>query len=494
MVHFKSLYQQEKLLRLKSSQNAMAEESEELPQLPSLGKYRDKIVNGPIVRTFFWLGVPPLVNQLIVVAYNIADAYWLSVYSDITVAVPRQMWPVIVLFQALLMALTAACLGIVSQHIGSKAYEDASKAASRFFTFSFTAGATLSLLLLALRSAIFTYVVSTPPEIFEDLMKYSGVIAFDIFFNYISLTYTTLLQSIGDTKRPAIVNGIAVGINALLDPFLVLGIGPFPRLGVVGASATDVMGKIISISALTYILRKNYPELKVRFTREIDVGWVRLVLRIGLPILALGLTNGFAFLMQLRIINTLGIVVATAFSIGFVINDIVDSALWGLSGATAIMVGQNLGAENRKRAKEVAYKTALVIFTLMVVSASIVYPFRRGLADVFADKIDIINETDLFLSIMLPTLPFFGLFIAGMSTGRGSGHTLFPTAIGILRLWGIRLALGYFLAFILGMGSIGAWLAISISNIVGGTISVLWIKFGNWAVPVVKKAQMKLAE
>lgn len=248
---------------------------------------------------------------------------------------------------------------------------------------------------------------------------------------------------------------MAVGINALLDPFLVLGIGPFPRLGVVGASITNVMGKIISISALTYILKRKYPELKVRFTKEIDFEWIRLVLRIGLPILALGLTNGFAFLMQLRIINALGIVVATAFSIGFVIIDIVDAALWGLSGATPIRVGQNLGAENRKRAKDVAYKTALVIFALMIISAGVIYPFRRGLADVFADNIDIIGETDLFLSILLPTLPFFGLFIVGMSTGRGSGHTLFPTTVGMLRLWGIRLALGYFLVFILGMGSIG---------------------------------------
>ncbi|MDI6805853.1 MAG: MATE family efflux transporter [Candidatus Bathyarchaeia archaeon] len=119
------------------------------------------------------MGVPPLVNQLIVVAYNLANAYRLSVYSDITVAVPRQVWPVIMLFQAFLMALMAACLGIVSQHIGNRAYDDASKSASRFFTLSFTAGATLSLLLLALRSTIFTFVVSTPPEIFEDLMKYS---------------------------------------------------------------------------------------------------------------------------------------------------------------------------------------------------------------------------------------------------------------------------------------------------------------------------------
>jgi putative MATE family efflux protein len=465
----------------------MSEEPEELPETRPISKYRDKIVNGPIIRTFFWLGVPPLVNQIIVVAYNLADAYWLSVYSDITVAIPRQMWPVIVLFQALLMALTAASLSIVSQYVGNKAYDDASKAASRFFTLSFISGAILSFSLIALRGAIFTFVTSVPADIFDDLMKYSGIIAFDIFFNYISLTFTTLLQSIGETGKPALVNGIAVGINVILDPFLVLGIGPFPRLGVVGASMTDVMGKIISVSALAYILRRYYPDIKVKFTKGISVNWVRLVLRISLPVLALGLTNGFAFLIQLKIINMLGIVAATAFSIGFVIMDIVDAALWGLSGATAIMVGQSLGADNRKRARDVAFKTALVIFAIMAISSSIIYPIRRNVVNVFTEDLSMLNETDLFLQILLPTLPFFGLFAVAMSTGRGSGHTLFPTTLGITRLWGIRLFLGYLMAFTFEMGSIGAWLAISLSNIVGGTIAILWIKYGNWTEAVIKR-------
>ncbi|MEM3596622.1 MAG: MATE family efflux transporter [Candidatus Bathyarchaeia archaeon] len=464
----------------------MPEEAEELPETRSISKYRDKIVNGPIIRTFFWLGIPPLVNQIIVVAYNLADAYWLSVYSDVAVAIPRQMWPVIVLFQALLMALTAASLGIVSQYVGNKDYDDAGKAASRFFTLSFISGAVLSSSLLAFRGAIFTF-MSTPADIFDDLMTYSGIIAFDIFFNYISLTFTTLLQSVGDTKRPAIVNGIAIGINLILDPFLVLGIGPFPKLGVIGASITDVMGKIISASALAYILREHYPDIKVKFTRDISASWIRLVLRICLPVLALGLTNGFAFLIQLKIINMLGIVAATAFSIGFVIMDIVDAALWGLSGATAIMVGQSLGAENRKRAREVAFKTAFVIFAIMAVSASILYTIRRNVASAFTEDPSMLNETDLFLQTLLPTLPFFGLFIVAMSTGRGSGHTLFPTSLGVVRLWGIRLVLGYLMAFTFEMGSIGAWLAIALSNIVGGTIAILWIKYGGWAEAVIKR-------
>ncbi|MEM3770018.1 MAG: MATE family efflux transporter [Candidatus Bathyarchaeia archaeon] len=464
----------------------MAEDSESPLEPSGISKYRDKIIDGPIIRTIFWLGTPPLVNQLVVVTYNVADTYWLSNYSEQAVAVPRQIWPILMLFQALANAITTASLSVISQYVGSKAYKEASMSASRFFTLSLISGGALSMLLLALRNSIFTVVVSTPTEIFEDVMRYSGVIVFDVFFNYIALTYTTILQSVGDTRRPAIVNVISVAINIALDPFLILGIGPIPRLGVVGAALTDVMGKIISITALTYILRKYYPELHIRPTKEIDVTWARLVLRIGLPILTLGLTNGFAFLMQLRLVNMLGIVTATAFSIGFVMMDIVDAALWGLSGAPAIMIGQSLGADNHKRAREVAFKATLLIFALMMISAAIVYPVRRNLVDVFADDPNTVNETDIFLQTMLPTLPFFGLFAVALSVGRGSGHTTFPTGLGMVRLWGIRIAAGYLMAFILDMGSIGIWLAIAISNIISGMIAILWIKYGSWAKAVIK--------
>jgi len=465
----------------------MSNETEGPIELGGIGKYRDRIVNGPIIRTVLWLGLPPLINQLVIVAYSVADMYWLSSYSEVTVAVPRQMFPVLILFQALAMALTTATLSIVSQYVGGKEYKKASLEASRFFTVSFLAGAVLSLSLFALRGVIFMSIVSTPPEIFEDVMQYSGVIAFDVILNYLALMYTTLLQSVGDTKRPAIINAVSVGINVALDPFFVLGIGPFPRWGVVGAALTDVMGKIISISALTYLLRRKYPELKIKFTKAFNIEWSRLVLRVGLPILTLGLMNGFAFLVQQRLVNMLGIVVATSFSIGFVIMEIVDAALWGLSGAPAIMIGQSLGAGNRKRAREVAFKAALLIFIIMVAGAGILYPIRILLVDVFADNPSVLYETELFLATLLPTLPLFGLFVSAMFTGRGSGHTLFPTSVGIVRLWGVRLGLGYFLAFTFGIGALGIWLAIALSNVVGGLISILWIKNGNWAKPIVKK-------
>jgi Na+-driven multidrug efflux pump len=200
--------------------------------------------------------------------------------------------------------------------------------------------------------------------------------------------------------------------------------------------------------------------------------------------------NGFAFLIQLRIINMLGVVAAAAYAIGFIIMDIADAALWGLTGATAVMIGQNLGAGEDARAREIALKSALAIFLGVAVGAALLYPMRWNLADIFADDIDIIGEASLFLQIVLPSIPFFGLFQVALSTGRGSGHTLAPTLIGVFRLWGLRILLGYILAFTMGMGSFGAWLSLAISNFIGGILSLSWVKYGGWTKAVIRERRV----
>lgn len=459
---------------------AMAEDTGIPSELYEVSRYRDKIVNGPIMSTFFWLGLPPLINHLVLVAYNVANTYWLSCYNELCISVPRQIFPVIMLFQAFVMALNSACLSIISQYIGARAYRAASAEASKFFTLACVIGAIMSIIFLSFREQIFLWLIYTPPEIFSDVMAFSAITALDVLLMSIAFTFVTILQGLGDTRWPAMINVVSVIVNIALDPVFILGLGPFPRLGVIGAAITDVIGKIISISGQTYIIRRRYPILRIGFTRDFDLRWAKTVLRIGLPVLSFGLLNGFAFSLQQRLVNIFGVIAATAFSIGFVIIQMIDGMLFGLCQATAIMVGQNLGAASSRRAREVALKTTAVVFALVAASALAVYPFRRSIIAVFTNSQDIVGEAEHLLNIMLPSLPFFGMCINIMSVGRGSGHTAVPMTIEIMRVWFMRIALGYFLALFANMNTTGVWLSLSLSNIIGGVILVLWAKYGKW--------------
>jgi len=450
-------------------------------------KYRERIVNGPVLKTLIWLGTPLMIVQLVNVSYNIADAYWLSRYSNVAMAVPRQVWPSFMFFNALAMALSTANMALLSQYIGAKVYDKASEIASKFFTVASLTGIVLGLAYFTIRELIFKYIVATPPEIFNDVVTYAGIISFDLLLSYFTLTYSTVFQSIGDTKTPAIVNGIAASLNIVLDPIMILGLWGFPRLGVAGAAIATVLSRFVGVIVLLTFIKRKFPELKVGFTKHLGADWVISNLRIGLPVFIFHISNSMAFMFQSRLVNSFGVAVAAAFSIGFIIMDLADAMLWGFTASVAIMVGQNLGAGNLSRSKSVAWKALYSIALLTFIGTLLVYPARHFLVSSFTNDEIIYSEAITFIETFLFSLPFFAMFFVSMSVGRGSGHTLFPTLVGMGRLWGVRIGVGYLLAYGIGLGSYGVWLAMSLSNYISGLAAILWIRYGRWNKPVIKK-------
>ncbi|MEM0377692.1 MAG: MATE family efflux transporter, partial [Thermofilum sp.] len=249
-----------------------------------LERYRDRVVNGPVLRTLLWLGVPPMITQLVHVLYSVADSLWLSIYREAAIAVPRQTFPVLMLFGAAINALSAAGTALISQSVGSRDYEEFKREASYFFSASVLVGAALSFSFFALRPLIFTQVVATPPEILEEVLLYSAIMALDSLLMSLVMPLTTVLNSLGETRLPSIINVLAVLINIALDPFLILGLGPFPRLGVAGAAATDVLGKVFTLGGYFALLKRRFSWIKITFTPRVPAHWVRLASRIASPV------------------------------------------------------------------------------------------------------------------------------------------------------------------------------------------------------------------
>ncbi len=452
----------------------------------TIDKYRSEIVNGPIVKTLLWLGFPLMLVQLINVSYNVADAFWLSRYSDVAMAVPRQAWPPFMFFNAFNMAISTANMALLSQYIGARRYDEASNVASKFFTVSLITSFVFGLTYFSLRYPLFYYVIRSPPEIFDDVMSYSGIISIDLMLSGLSVTYSTILQSVGDTRTPAVVGGFSALLNIIWDPFLILGIPPFPRMGAAGAALATVLSRLGGVTALIYLTKRKFPDLRIFPTKNIDRLWVLRNIRIGGPVFVFHASNSMAFMLQNALVNSFGVVVAAAFAIGFIVMDIADAVMWGLTMPVAIMVGQNLGAGNTSRSREIAYKASLTISMLTALGALIVFSVRSQLISVFTSDAGIFSEALRFLETFVFSLPFFTLFFVGMSVGRGSGHTTVPTVLGMIRLWGFRIGLGYLLAYVVGLQSYGVWVAMALSNVVGGLGSITWVKFGNWARPVIK--------
>lgn len=449
------------------------------------------MLNGPIGRTLLQLGVPLMIVQLVNISYNIADAFWLSRYSSVAYATPRQVWPFFMFINAIAQGIAAANMAIISQYVGARDYESTKRVVSYFISTMLLINSLAVFIFYITRPLVFTYVIATPPELYDYVMNYSGIISLDLLLAAFTTSYNTIFQAIGDTKTPSKIGVISSAMNVILDPIFIFGVEingvkVIPTTGVTGAALATVLSRLIGFLILLTILRKKYCYITPHFTLNIDREWFKTTTRAGIPVMLMMMSNSLAFMFQNRLINAFGAYVAAAAAIGFLLMDLADTALWGFTFAISTMIGQAIGAGLEKRARSVATKSMLYIGISTMLGTLLVLATRGWFISVFTSVSEIAQEADLFVVTFTPTLAFFAVFFIGISIGRGSGHTLYPTIIGILRLWILRIGLGYLLAFILDMKTLGLWIAMALSNLIAGLAIIPWALRGTWTKPIVK--------
>lgn len=464
-------------------------------------KNRDTILNEPIILTFLRLSLPMLVVRIVQDVYGVVDAFWLGRYNQYAVAIPRQVWPLYMLFTAFITSFSSANLALLSQYIGAGMYFMVNDVTKKMLSISLISGGVFGTLFYILSPYLFKYLICIPSEILYDTIGYAQIMSLDIVFLSLSMSLTTILQSLGDTKLVALSQVIGVMANVFLDPVLINGLSFIPSMGVTGAATATILSKIIGIAILVYTLLRKYQWIELRVIADIDKQYFITSINISLPIFLMNILNSLAFNIQNRLVNIFGTMVTTAFSISFAIFDLANTGLWGLTEGIAIMIGQNLGANNIERSRAIAKKTTLFIFMLVTISSIIIYLAKDIIAIAFitgyginTKAVEIIyTEYNRFISTTIWTLAFFSLTFSAMSIGRGAGHMLIPTIINIVRLWGFRIGLGYLLALELGLNTMGIYIAFALSNVVGGLSSILWIYRESWAKSIIEKTHYKLS-
>jgi len=451
-------------------------------------KLRQRITEEPIMKTLLWLGIPPLITQLVQVSYNIVDTIWLSRLSDIDIAVPRQSWPPLMVVFMLGISIQVANLSLISQLIGAKRYKEAEESIGRFFYIMLIMGIALGFIFISLRNIIFGVLLETPQEILSKVLDYSFIVGLGVPFYFMSIAFTTVLQAIGDTRTPMIIQTVSAMTNIILDPFLIFGIGFFPAMGITGAAVATLLSRILSALLGSLILIKGHKGIKATFpSKLVTRKWVTYVIKVGGPVGVLRIANALSFSALLKIVNTFGIVAATAYSLGFIIINLSDAILWGFTRALSIMIGQNLGAGKTDRAKEIVEKSSITIILGTIVLTVVVYFATEPLVYWFVQTPAIRLEAVRFIRIFLLSIPFFAAFFISVAIGNGSGHTIVPSTIGVIRLWGIRIGLSYITAIYLGLGLVWVWISMTLSNVFAGIAGLLWVLSWKWVKPRIRE-------
>ncbi len=464
---------------------------------------REEILNGPIERTLLALAGPLIVNNIVQVVYNITDTFWLGKLGREALSAPGITWPIIGTLMALGMGFATAGFAFVGQYIGAGEFKKASRSAGALYSlmlFFATLTAIISVLILpyALR---FMKVTET---LYPYAKTYATIVFLGVPFAFTYMAFSALMRAAGDTKTPMKITLVTVFLNILLDPLLIFGIEPFPKLGVAGAAIATVTANAVGAVTGFYLMFSGKVALKLNLSSlKPDLEFYGRLFRVGLPSSVGQSANSFGFVVLTRIIMGFGDVTYAAYVITTRLVNFLTSISRGISMAMGTMIAQNVGAENYERAKRIAERTMLVNFTIASLAVLIIGIFRVPIFKVFLNDPKVIEESKIVLEYFLVSVPFFnGIFIVVNRTFSSAGHTKKSMMLGIIRLWGLRIPLSYAFGYVgsitlLGMTmplaqlfdftSRGVFFGMGMSNFIGALIALAWFLRGSWMKRIIEK-------
>jgi len=433
-----------------------------------------------LARRVLTLAWPAVAEQMLVMMISLVDFYIVGHLGAAAVGGVGLGTQMLFLTSSFLSAVGVGATALVARHIGAKEQQDATRTAQQSLTLAWVIGLAMALAGFAFAQPIVAF-FGGDPDVTEQGTLFLRTIAPSFIFASVLLVGNATLRGAGDTRTPFLVM-IAVNIvNIAVAWSLTQGVAGLPKLGVVGSGLGAASGQTIGGLIVLALLVRGRAGLRVDL-RTLRFEWQRIgrILNIGLPAGAEQILFQLAMITLTTVLTQFGTAAYAAHLVAWRIAQISFLPGWGFSIAATTLVGQELGARQPQRAKEsgyVAFRGALIIMAAMGV---VMFIFDHALIQIFIDDPAVIAQgvpAVRMAALIQPLMAASFVFAGGL---RGAGDTRMTLIITVVSVWGMRMVITYLLGPVLGMGLLGAWIAIAVDF--GSRAFLFWRRFrsGRW--------------
>jgi putative MATE family efflux protein len=299
-------------------------------------------------------------------------------------------------------------------------------------------------------------------------------------FRIVGLVGARSLQGAGDTRTPMLVNGGANAMNVLLTVTLGLGVGPAPRLGIVGVGLATAISRFVEATVITGAMAG--PWTPVSLTRPRDLLITRQLVRVSAPTFAEGMSTSLANFPFNALLLVFGTEATAAYHIGRRIYQQLTGPVYrSLSTVTSIMVGQRLGEADPDEARYTAKAILGFGVAVLGVAGVLLFVGARPLVSVFTDDPTTADFAVQFTRVFGVSMLFFGVFFPLAGALRGAGDTRTPFYARLLGAFVFLLGLSYLLAVPLGYGLLGVYVGTVLSYACWAAVAGAGFVWGDWA-------------
>ena len=436
------------------------------------------LTKGPILKTLTKLAIPIMASSFLGTLYNITDMAWIGLLGSKSVAGVGVGGMFTWLSQGLAAMARMGGQVQVAQCIGRGERDRAhgfAQAAVQLATLMGMAYAVISLVFTRQMVAFFQL---TDPEAQTAALSYTKIACGLIVFSFLTLTMTGLYTAQGDSKTPFLANLIGLVTNMILDPVLILGPGPFPKLGVVGAAIATVTAQsiVMMMMILGVIIQKKENVLKgIRLTAKIPKEYLGGLCRIGIPTAIQGMAYCAISMVLTRMVSAYGAEAVATQRVGGQIESISWNTADGFAAALNAFIAQNYGAGKMERVRK-GYRASLWTVGIWGLLISFVFIcFPQAIADIFFHEPKAVATAVGYLVIIGFSEAFMCVELTTVGALSGLGRTRLCSIISIA-FTSARIPLAIILGGLIGLS--GIWWALSITSIIKGiifTCTFLWI-------------------
>jgi putative MATE family efflux protein len=443
------------------------------------GSHQD-YTSGSLNRAIFLLAVPMVLEMVLESLFAVVDVFWVGRLGANAVATVGLTESMLSLVFAVAMGLSLSTTAMVARRIGERDSTGAAVAAVQAIALGLMVSIVIGAPCLVLAPRLLRWMGSSP-EIVAVGSGYtriclggSGVVLM-LFLN------NAIFRGAGDAAIAMRLLWVSNIINLFLDPCLIFGLGPFPRLGVTGAAWATLTGRSIGVAYQFYRLLRGTERIRIlanQIRLELDVLW--RLLRVSLTgILQFAIAHT-SWIGLVRIISIFGPAALAGYTIAIRVVIFAILPSWGLSNAAATLVGQNLGAKQPERAEAAVWRTGLynmlflgslgVFFVLLAEPVIRLFTHDPAVVPLGVSCLRIVSYGNIGYAYAMVMLQAF----------NGAGDTVTPTVVNFFGFWLLEIPLAYWLAIPLNLRSNGAFYAIVIAEASIALASAILFRRGRW--------------
>lgn len=435
---------------------------------------------GKLSRAILLLSIPAILEMVMESIFVIVDIFFVSKLGADAVATVGLTESLITIIYAIAIGLGTATTSIVSRRIGEKNPDAASVAAIQ----AILTGLAISLL-IAIPGFIFASdllgAMGASDQIVKNMSGYTRIMLGGNVVIMMLFIINAIFRSSGDAAVAMKVLWIGNIINILLDPCLIFGLGPFPKMGVTGAAVATTIGRGTAVLFQFYLLFYGKKRIQLSFKHfVIDFRIMLKILKLSVGSIGQSLISTSSWIALVRIISIFGSEVVAGYTIAIRIIGFTILPSWGISNASSTLVGQNLGARKPERAERAVWVTGWINMILLGFIGLILVLFPEPFIRMFIDNEKVIKSGVLGLRIISIGFIAYGLGMVLVNSFNGAGDTSTPLKINIFAFWMVEIPLAWLLAIRLGFEEEGVFIAIVVAETLMTIIAWLVFRRGKW--------------